>query len=152
MDIFYGLEKLPDIDSEYWNKKSTGVNLLVFDDMMGESLKAHEVKILPYFIRGRKKGDGITCWYLSQSYHAVPKKLRLQCAYIFLKKVGSNKDISMILKDQSLGLSKDELINIYKYALGDSFTNFLLIDLIEDDEKRFRKNFLEIIDVDDFKE
>lgn len=152
IDIFYGLDKLPDIDNEYWKNKSIGVNLLIFDDMMAESLKAHDTKILPFFIRGRKKGDGITCWYLSQSYHAVPKKLRLQCSYIFLKKIGSNKDISMILKDQSLGLTKDELISIYKYALGDDFVNFLTIDLINDDENRFRKNWLEIIDIDDFKE
>lgn len=151
INIFYGLENLPSLDDSYWDNKSTGVNLLVFDDMMAESTKAHETKILPYFIRGRKKGDGITCWYLSQSYHAVPKKIRLQCSYIFLKKIGSNKDINLILRDQSLGLTRDELLKIYKYALGDNFTNFLTIDLIEDDEKRFRKNFLEILNIDEFK-
>jgi hypothetical protein len=150
-NIFYGIENMPSLDDSYWNNKSTGVNLLIFDDMMAESTKSHDMKILPYFIRGRKKGQGITCWYLSQSYHAVPKKLRLQCSYIFLKKIGSNKDISLILRDQSLGLTRDELLKIYKYALGDEFTNFLTIDLIEDDSKRFRKNWLELLDTDDFR-
>jgi hypothetical protein len=151
IDIFYGLEKMPLIDSDYWENKKTGLNLLIFDDMMAESVKAHEKFILPYFIRGRKKGDGIQCFYLSQSYHAVPKKIRLQCGYIFLKKIGSNKDINMIMRDQSLGLTKDELQNIYRDALENDITNFLTIDLVEDDDKRFRKNWLEIINIDDYK-
>jgi hypothetical protein len=147
IDIFYDLKTAPSIDSEYWDSKKTGVNLLVFDDQMAESKKAHETFILPYFLRGRKKGDGIQCWYLTQSYYQVPKSIRLQCAYIFLKKIGSNKDISMILRDQSLGLSKDEMLDIYKYALDGDTTNFLTIDLNEDDKKRFRRNWLEIIEI-----
>lgn len=150
INIFYGLEQAPTIESDYWNDKASGVNLLIFDDMMAESNKAHETRILPYFIRGRKKGDGIMTFYLSQSYHAVPKKIRLQCSYIFLKKISSNKDISLILRDQSLGLTRDELLDIYKYCITGDFVNFLTIDLISDDSGRFRKNWLEIIDVDQF--
>lgn len=151
LDIIYGLENCPTMDSEYWESKKTGLNLLVFDDMLSESVKSQEKYILPYFIRGRKKGDGISCWYLSQSYYGIPKKIRLQCSYIFLKKVGSNKDINMILRDQSLGLTRDELQAVYRYALDGDFTNFLLVDLNASDEKRFRKNWLEVIDIDRFK-
>lgn len=147
-DIFYDFKTAPTIDSDYWDNKSQGVNLLVFDDCMAESKKLHETVILPYFLRGRKKGQGIQCWYLTQSYYQVPKAIRLQCGYIFLKKIGSNKDISMILRDQSLGLTKDEMIDIYKSALEGDMTNFLTIDLNEDDKNRFRKNWLEIIDVE----
>lgn len=152
LDIFYGIENCPLIDSDYWENKKTGLNLLVFDDMMAESTKAHEKYILPYFMRGRKKGDGIQCFYLSQSYHAIPKKIRLQCSYVFLKKIGSNKDINMIMRDQSLGLSKEALMNIYRDAIGNDITNFLTIDLVEDDDKRFRKNWLEILDANDYKD
>lgn len=150
INIFYGLENAPSLDSDYWNEKRNGCQLLIFDDMMAESAKAHEKFILPFFIRGRKHGDGISCWYLSQSYHAVPKKIRLQCGYIFLKKISSNKDISLILRDQSLGLTKDQLLEIYRDSIKDDFTNFLTIDLVEGDDKRFRKNWLEIIDVNDY--
>jgi hypothetical protein len=151
-DIFYGLEHCPALESDYWDDKKSGCCLLVFDYMMAESPKMQEKIILPYFIRGRKKGMGISCWYLSQSYYAIPKKIRLQCSYIFLKKIGSNKDINMILRDQSLGLTKDELQSVYKYALGDDFTNFLTVDLVANDENRFRKNWKEIIHIEDFRE
>ena len=58
-----------------------------------------------------------------------------------MKKIGSEADIKRILKDYSLGVDADILMNIYKFALQGEKTNFLLIDIDASEEKKFRKNF-----------
>ena len=52
----------------------------------------------------------------------------------------------MIMSELSLGVTKDQLIKIYNFATRDKF-NVLLVDLDEPDvNKKFRKNFLGIIE------
>ena len=71
-----------------------------------------------------------------------PKTLiRQNLTYIILKKIGSVADIKRVLKDYSLGVDADILMNIYKFALQGEKTNFLLIDIDASEENKFRKNF-----------
>jgi hypothetical protein len=52
----------------------------------------------------------------------------------------------MILRDFSLGLDKEYLLELYKYCT-DDIASFLLIDIDVPPEERFRKGFFEIINV-----
>ena len=117
--------------------------LMIFDDLVVEK---NQRPIISYFIRGRKIAGGISMMYLTQSYFQVPKTIRLQCNYIFLKKLGSTRDLKMILRDFSFDLTPEELYAIYEGATEER-KDFLLIDLQSEMENRFRKNFLEIIPV-----
>jgi hypothetical protein len=69
----------------------------------------------------------------------VPKIIRLQANYVILRKIQSTRDLNMLLKDTSLGMSSEELIQLYEHCVGNSITDFLFIDL-ENAEKPFRKN------------
>ena len=125
-----------------------GQLLIIFDDLVNEPRKTQDA-IKEWFIRGRKgckNNQGASMMYLTQSYFAVPKTIRIQTNYIVLKKLNSTKDLTMIMRDFSLGLEKEELLDIYKFCT-DDFTNFLMVDIDVPPEKRFRKGYFHIINV-----
>ena len=65
-----------------------------------------------------------------------------------LLKLSGNREVNVILSEFGLGVTKDELLEIYKYATAEKFSP-LLIDMEESSEKRFRKGLLEIIQLED---
>ena len=126
----------------------TGQMLLVFDDVVNYSEKEQNI-IAEYFIRGRKIGKGISMCYLSQSFFRIPKIIRLQTNYLILLKLGSKRDLSLILADFGLGIDKKELMDIYKDATAIPF-DFLKIATDErNDDRRFSKNWLSYYTISD---
>ena len=114
--------------------------LCVFDDVVNYPDKEQGI-IKEYYVRGRKWGKGISMCYLSQSFYRIPKIIRLQCNYLILLKLGSKRDLNLILGDYGLGADKCELMAIHKEATQIPF-NFLKISIDErDDNKRFSKNW-----------
>ena len=143
--FFYeGYEQTPDIN----NLDPDVQHLIVWDDLV---LEKQQQLVEEYFIRGRKVAKGCSLVYISQSYWAIPKIIRLQASYIFLKKVSSTKDIKFILSDHNLGIDKEVLLDIYKRAT-ENIKDFLMLDLNAPAPQRFRLNFLQVIDVDKFTE
>ena len=116
--------------------------LMVFDDCVTYSDKQHDI-IKEFFIRGRKIGKGVSMCYLSQSFFRIPKIIRLQCNYLILLKLGSKKDLSLILSDYGLGVDKNELMMIYKDATKIPFDFLKLSTEEREDDKRFSKNWNE---------
>ena len=114
--------------------------LMVFDDVVNYSEKEQKI-ICEYYVRGRKIGKGVSMCYLSQSFFRIPKIIRLQCNYLILLKLGSRRDLTLILSDYGLGVDKEELMAIYRDATKIPF-DFLKIATDErDDHKRFSKNW-----------
>lgn len=132
-----GLDEIPPLDS--YDKSVP--HLVVFDDMV---LERNQDAMIEYFVRARKLN--ISTVYISQSYFRVPKTIRANINYLILKKISSNRDLSMILTDYSLGVSKEELYKVYKYATKEMFS-FLLVDLEADENEKFRKNWNSILSV-----
>jgi hypothetical protein len=134
--FFTQLGKFPQVNEMPKDKQI----LCVFDDVVNYSEKSQEI-IKEYYIRGRKHGKGISMCYLSQSFFRIPKIIRLQCNYLILLKLGSKRDLNLILSDYGLGVDKDELMMIYKNATQIPF-DFLKISTDErDDSKRFSHNW-----------
>lgn len=131
---YNNIPALDDLDKEIQH-------LVIFDDLM---LERKQDLIESYFIRGRKIAKGVSCIYLTQSYYTTPKVIRLQANYILMKKLTSTRDLVMVMKDCSLGLEKDELLQLYKHCTSDP-RSFLMIDVQTEPEKRFRKNFNELL-------
>lgn len=150
LHIYEGIEsfnKIPDVDAFF---KNQGQTLIIFDDMCSER---HQEKIGKMSIHCRKMADehGLSLCYLSQSYFAIPKIIRLQSKYVILKKVGSDKDTKAIIRDSNVQLEPEELMNMYDYCVDDRMENFLLINKSEKAKNMFRKNFDVKLDVNDFK-
>jgi hypothetical protein len=130
--VFYE-SKVPELDDFKQDKKQ---RLICFDDLIIS--QALQSKIGEYFIRSRK--FNISCVYLSQSFFAIPKIIRQQAGYIVLKKIGSVKDLKLMIREFSLGLSMEELVALYKSITGSGTLEFLMIDLVNDKYK-YRHNF-----------
>ncbi len=108
--------------------------LVIFDDLILAEEPVQK-KIGEYFIRGRKKG--ISCIYISQNFYSIPKVIRGQFGYIFLKKIGSSRDLNMILKEFPLDVNIKELKKLYLSA-SIGLENSFYIDV---NKNEFYKNF-----------
>lgn len=139
LEIFeYDKDGLPMID----DYKGDRQKLIVYDDLISLSTKDLQ-PVVDAFIRGRKFNCSLL--FLTQSYYRTPKTIRLQCNYIFLKKLSSTRDLGMILSECSLGVSKEQLYQIYKKCTKTKLDFLLLkLDQTEDDGK-FCYNFLDPI-------
>jgi hypothetical protein len=140
--IYEGFKNIPSLDDKEEFDPSLQ-HLIIFDDLC---LEKNQSIIEDYFIRGRKIAKGVNIIYLTQSYFKCPRVVRMNVNYIILKKVGSTKDLTSILKEYSLGVDLDQLKNIYKKNVV-SVTDFLLIDLDATDDKRFRSGFNKILKI-----
>lgn len=138
LKVCEGVENIPsfdDLDKECQY-------LCIFDDLCNESKKDHK-KIMDLFIRGRKLANGISMCYLTQSYYAVPKLIRLNSTNVFLKKLSSMRDLNLILSDFRLDITKEQLQRMYKLCT-EKFEDFFQIDVnTNDDRMRYRRNFTE---------
>lgn len=144
LQIFEGIDNIPPLDSF----DSDLQHLICFDDLV---LEKNQKSIEEYFIRSRKIAKGISCMYLTQNYFATPKTIRINSNYIILKKLSSTRDLRMIMNDFSLGVDKDTLVDLYKFATKDK-DDFLLIDIETVPEHRFRRRFLDVILLNETKE
>jgi hypothetical protein len=118
-------------------------HLVVFDDLV---LSKDLSMVEQYYIRGRKLGVSVI--FISQSFFKIPKMIRNNCSYMVLLKLSGNREVNLIMSEFGLGVTKDELLKIYDYATREKFSP-LIIDMEADKEHRFRKGFLEIIDVNE---
>ena len=78
--------------------------------------------------------------YLTQSYYATPKLIRQNCNYVFMLKLDNERDLKLILSEFSLGVSKEELQDLYRSSTRDKF-DFLMVDMDAPPEDRFRHAF-----------
>ena len=127
------------------NELAAGNKLVIFDDQVNESAKKQSI-ITDYTIRCRK--FQCTLIILSQSYFGIPKIQRGQLSYLVLLKISSSKDLALILRDFSLGIDRDQLLEMYKIAVSDGFGHFLKINTKTGDrKKKFSKDWSEYYDV-----
>jgi len=131
-----GIHNIPQLD-----KMDKKVNHLVcFDDLV---LAKDQSAIENYYIRARKLNCSVC--YLSQSYFRIPKIIRNNCSYMVILKLSGNREVNLILSEFGLGVSRDQLLNMYCYATKEKFSP-LLIDLEQDSSNRFRKGFNDVLD------
>jgi ABC-type dipeptide/oligopeptide/nickel transport system ATPase component len=135
-----GLSNTPPLDK--YDKDFN--HLLVWDDLV---LSKDLSMVENYYIRARKLNVSVI--FISQSYFRIPKIIRNNCSYMVLLKLSGQREVNVILSEFGLGVTKDELIEIYKYATSEKFSP-LVIDLEADSTKRFRKGLLEVIDTSGF--
>ena len=118
IEVHETLEKLPALN----DLKPSEQTLIIFDDMVND-LKKHPL-ISEYFIRGRKRGCSLM--FLSQSYYNTPKIIRQNINYCVVLKLGGTRDVNSILRECSIGLTKEELLYMYQQATKQKFDVFII--------------------------
>jgi hypothetical protein len=133
IEVHETLEKLPALN----DLKPSEQTLIIFDDFITD-IKKFPI-ISEYFIRGRKKSASIM--FLSQSYFNTPKIIRQNINYCVILKLGGTRDVNAILRECSIGLTKEELLYMYQQATKQKFDVFI-INLDKSSNERYRHNFL----------
>jgi DNA helicase HerA-like ATPase len=135
IQIKEGLSSTPDI-----NKFEKDLNhLIVYDDLvLSKDLSVVE----NIYIRGRK--CGVSCIFISQSYHAIPTMVRKNSMYMIILRLGSGKrELNMVLSEFGVGMSKEELMGMYEDATSEKFVPFVIHMDQPDRDKKFFKGFRE---------
>lgn len=132
-----GVENTPQLDK--FDKDAN--HLVVWDDLV---LSKDLSKVEQYYIRARKLNVSVI--FISQSYFKIPKIIRNNCSYMVLLKLSGNREVNIILSEFGLGITKDQLLNIYQYATREKLQP-LLIDMEASPDERFKRGFLEVITV-----
>ena len=136
IEVHEELDKLPPLNDLNACKQT----LIIFDDFVSD-VKQHP-KIAEMYIRGRKKSASIM--FLSQSYYGTPKIIRQNINYCVILKLGGMRDVSALLREVSIGLTKEQLMRMYEEATKNKF-DCLVINLDESGDERYRKNFLQYL-------
>ena len=134
IEVHEDLEKLPALNDLKPNEQT----LIIFDDMVLD-IKKHNT-IHEFYVRGRKRGASVM--FLSQSYFGTPKIIRQNINYLVVLKLGGTRDVNTILRECSIGLTKEQLLSMYKEATREKFHVFI-INLDKNANERYRHNFLQ---------
>ena len=103
--------------------------------------KKRNPMVAELFIRGRKLDT--TLVFITQSYFAVPKKVRLNSTYYFVK---NKRELQQTAFNYTSDIEFQDFMNLYKKCPAKPYS-FLVIytSLASDNLLRFRKNLVERI-------
>ena len=125
-------------------KDKKGKILIVFDDMIADMLSNRKLNsiVLELFIRGRKLNISVV--FITQSYFAVPKNVRLNSTHYFITKIPNKQELHQIAFNRSSDTYFKDFMNLYKECTTKP-CSYLVIDaaLASDNPSRFRKNLSE---------
>ena len=83
----------------------------------------------------------ISLVFVTKSYLAVPKNIRLNCTHYAIMKIPNKREIQQILFHQSSNIQFQEFVNCYKKCTAKPYSYSEIDDsLVSDNLLRFRKN------------
>ena len=120
--------------------------LLVFDDMIADMLSNKKLNPVVSELFSRAGKLNISLDFITQSYSAVPKNIRLNSTHCFIMKIPIKKELQEIAFNHSSDIDFQDFMNLYKKCTAKPIS-FLAIDitLASDNHLHFRKNLLERI-------
>ena len=134
------------INIEECNPNKKRKILIAFDDMIADMLSNKKLNpiVTELFIRGRKLN--ISLVFITQSYFAVPKNIRLNSTHYFIMKIQSKQELQQTAFNHSSDIDFKDFMNLYKKCTAKPYS-FLVIDatLASDNLSHFRKNLLKRI-------
>ena len=145
------MEYSNDMDDIYKNIEEYKANknrkiLIVFDVMIADMLSDKMLNpiVTELNIKGRKLN--ISLVFITQSYFAVPKNIRLNSTHYFIMKIQSKQELQQTAFNHSSDIDFKDFMNLYKKFTAKPYS-FLVIDttVVLDNPSRFRKNLLERI-------
>ena len=142
------IEHSNDMDDIYENIEEYIINkkrkiLIVFDYLIADMLSNKKLNpiVTELFVRGRKLN--ISFVFITQSYFAVPKNIRLISNNYFVMKISNKIDFQQIAFNQSSDIDFQNFMNLYKKSIAEPYS-LLVTDttLPSDNFSRFRINLL----------
>ena len=118
-------EVLEDINN--YNKKRDKKVLIIFDDMIADTMRSEKFKAIvkELFIRCRKLNIFIV--FITQSYFRTPKDARLNSTHYILMKISNKKELKSIAEENSGHLDFKDLLKIYNHCMRKPYS-FVMVD------------------------
>lgn len=108
---FWDPEAPPSVDAI---KKINGLQLVIIDDYSNDKLL--QKNLFSHFFT-RSRHSLLSVIFISHSYFATDKMLRLNAEYCCILKANSKRDLKMVLKDYNLpGVSEEDIFRAYTQA------------------------------------
>ena len=143
--LYNDIDEVPEL-IEYDDDEKKNPKFIVFDDFINIENKKLK-KIYSYLISGRK--FGFTCWLMAQNYSSVPKVIVRNIQYIIMFKLNDNISLNNIIRNHNISDVDPSIIKSACNLCTQEPPNFFMIDLKTINKKeRFRKNFLEFLDLE----
>ena len=143
--LYRDIDEVPEL-IEYDDDEKNHPKLIVFDDFINIENKKLK-KIYNYLISGRK--FGFTCWLMSQNYSSVPKVIVRNINYFIMFKLNDNISLNNIIRNHNISDVDPSIIKSALNLCTQTPPNFFMIDIKTIRKKeRFRKNFLEFLDLE----
>ena len=124
---------------EEYNPNKKRKILIIFDDMIADLVSNKKIKIATeLFIRGRK--FNISLVFITKSYFAVPKDIRLNATHFFVMKIPNKRELQQIAFNHSSDICFQDFMSLCKKYITKPYA-FLVIDttLTSDNSSRFRR-------------
>jgi hypothetical protein len=148
IELISDIEEVPDLE-EYDDEHKDKPKLIVFDDFLNLQKKDMK-KIAKYLIAGRKFGWSV--WLMAQDYVSVPKILVRNINYFVIFKINDNVSLNNIIRNHNIADVDSSIIKSTCNVCTQTPPNFFMIDLKTGNLKeRFRKNFLNFLDLEKLK-
>ena len=98
---------------EEYNPNKKRKIVVVFDDVIVDMLSNKKINpiVTELFIRGRKQN--ISLVFVTQSYFAVPKNIRLNSMHYFIMKVSNKRELQQIAFNHLSGIDFQYFMNLY---------------------------------------
>ena len=120
------------MDGIYKNNAEYNANkrrkiLIVFDDIIAHMLSNKKLNpmVTELFIRGRRLN--ISLVFITQSYFAVPRNIRLNSTHYFVMKIPNKRELQQIAFNNSSDIDFQDSMNLYKKCSAKPYS-FLVID------------------------
>lgn len=122
------LNEMPSVDELDKTKR----NIVIFDDCLFVPDKTE--KIPTYFVRGRHHGASV--FFLSQSFFAIPRKVRLNTNFYTIFNLPSMTEVVRIQRETASDLDKKEFVDLFRTALQEPYQFFFIAT---EEKKKFLK-------------
>jgi DNA helicase HerA-like ATPase len=142
--LYNDIDELPEL-SEFEDDKDQK-KLIIFDDFINIDKKKLK-KINRYLISGRKFGFSV--FLMAQNYSSVDKQIVRQIQYFIIFKINDNISLNNIIRNHNIADIDPTVIKSACNLCTQTPPDFFMIDLKTINKKeRFRKNFLEFLDLE----
>ena len=124
-------------DIEDYNKRRKRKVLIIFDDMISHVMSDKKAKKILKYLLIRCRKLNISICFLTQSYFAVPKDVRLNCNHYVLFRLNNKRELQNIAINHLADIDYEDFIKICRDCTRKPL-NFLTIDT---KNNKFIKNF-----------
>ena len=111
--------------------------LIVFDDMIADMLSNKRIDPLVTELFTTSRKISISLIFVTQSYFAVPKDIRLKCTHYYIMKIPNKQVLKQTAFNHSSDTDFQDFMNLYKKCTAKTYP-LLVIDTTLTSDKEYR--------------